>query len=400
MPRLTVAVSVVNWLAPLHSAPRRAAPHRQRDAADVVVLLGQAVRGDLAPRAEGAGRLPLRVKIGYALPAMAQFAFQIPVNVLSKKYYADVLLLKLDQLAVGLAAGCVLDGALDLVIGWFADRLRTPYGRRRPLIAIGAVAVAFALWNFLSPPNYASEWMLFVHFTTGFLLYHAAYALFNIPYISLGYELTEDYDERSQIFAGRELLGLLGLFCATALPSAIKMASPATDAVAAEQARNSFRPRAIRRAIRRAILRRAGVCRASAARDARRGPRARRRPRRPRRRARAHGPRGADDDAVGHAAAPRRVARAAQPPQPLAAAGVAVGQRGGVHGDGGAALLGAVRAATTPDGQRELWFLAVCGATYGAALVAIPFWSYVAEHEAGLARRRSKRRSCRGRASS
>ena len=33
-----------------------------------------------------------------------------------------------------------------------------------------------------------------------------------------------------------------------------------------------------------------------------------------------------------------------------------------------------------PDGQRELWFLAVCGATYGAALVAIPFWSYVAEH--------------------
>lgn len=191
----------------------------------------------LAPKAPG--RLPLRVKIGYALPAMAQFAFQIPVNVLSKKYYADVLLLKLDQLAVGLAAGCVLDGALDLVIGWFADRLRTPYGRRRPLIAIGAVAVAFALWNFLSPPNYASEWMLFVHFTTGFLLYHAAYALFNIPYISLGYELTEDYDERSQIFAGRELLGLLGLFCATALPSAIKMASPATDAVAAEQARNS-----------------------------------------------------------------------------------------------------------------------------------------------------------------
>ena len=217
----------------------------------------------LAPKAPG--RLPLRVKIGYALPAMAQFAFQIPVNVLSKKYYADVLLLKLDQLAVGLAAGCVLDGALDLVIGWFADRLRTPYGRRRPLIAIGAVAVAFALWNFLSPPNYASEWMLFVHFTTGFLLYHAAYALFNIPYISLGYELTEDYDERSQIFAGRELLGLLGLFCATALPSAIKMASPATDAVAAEQARNSphaIRRAIIRRAIRRAIIRRAIIRRA------------------------------------------------------------------------------------------------------------------------------------------
>ena len=50
-----------------------------------------------------------------------------------------------------------------------------------------------------------------------------------IPYISLGYELTDDYDERSTIFATRELLGLCGILLATSLPALVKASEISRD---------------------------------------------------------------------------------------------------------------------------------------------------------------------------
>ncbi len=203
-------------------------------------------------------RAPLSfgTRLAYGLPALAQFGFQIPINVLAKKHYVDVLLLKVDDLAIGIAVGCLFDAVLDPVIGWFSDNLRSRYGRRRPIIAVGAVVSAAAMAVLMVPPSYGNVTSLWAHFTFAFMAYHVGcaaeiscphapappscvsprtwrprgrYALLMIPYISLGYELTDDYDERSTIFATRELLGLCGILLATSLPALVKAAEIGRD---------------------------------------------------------------------------------------------------------------------------------------------------------------------------
>eukprot|EP00316_Scyphosphaera_apsteinii_P004203 CAMPEP_0119301956 /NCGR_PEP_ID=MMETSP1333-20130426/3654_1 /TAXON_ID=418940 /ORGANISM="Scyphosphaera apsteinii, Strain RCC1455" /LENGTH=488 /DNA_ID=CAMNT_0007304179 /DNA_START=26 /DNA_END=1489 /DNA_ORIENTATION=+ len=176
-----------------------------------------------------ADSLTLAVKLGYGLPALAHFGFHIPVNVFAEKFYADVLLLRVEQIATGLAVGSLFDATLGVLIGWLSDNFQAHIGakRRHPFIAIGAVLASVALMALLSPPVYDLPDHTWLHFTLSYMFVHLGISLFIIPYISLGYEITRTYDEASSLFALRQVLGLIGILLAAALPSVIKLSLPA-----------------------------------------------------------------------------------------------------------------------------------------------------------------------------
>ena len=120
--------------------------------------------------------------------------------------------LKLDPawLAGALVAPRLLDAFIDPVVGRFSDNLHTRFGRRKPLVALGAIiqGVAFGMiW--MVPPDWGqvalAAWLVVTQ-----LVFYIGFSLFSVPLLALQYEITPDYDERTRVSAVSGFFGKVG----------------------------------------------------------------------------------------------------------------------------------------------------------------------------------------------
>ncbi|MCP4653623.1 MAG: MFS transporter [Candidatus Omnitrophica bacterium] len=108
----------------------------------------------------------------------------------------------------------IVDAISDPITGYFSDNLRTRWGRRRPLILVGAIlggilfALMFQLYKGRSEMFYVGYFLFFQ------LLFFLAFTVFSIPWIALGYEMTPDYHERTRLQAVSSFAGQLPWFIA------------------------------------------------------------------------------------------------------------------------------------------------------------------------------------------
>jgi glycoside/pentoside/hexuronide:cation symporter, GPH family len=111
-------------------------------------------------------------------------------------------------LGAGLAGTVVLVGRIwdsinDPLIGTLSDRVRTRWGRRRPFLLFGAVPFGLAFFLMFYVPPIDTTLGLAIYYCLVFLLFDTLYTLVNVPYIALMPELTEDFDERSNLAGWR-----------------------------------------------------------------------------------------------------------------------------------------------------------------------------------------------------
>ncbi len=163
------------------------------------------------------GRLKRRTLIFYALPAAPLAALSLPLYIIVPTFYAETLGLSLAAVGTALLAVRIVDAVTDPLIGWFADRWRPRFGRRRSLFALALpVAGLAALMLFWPPLQPGSAYL----FGWGTLLSLSFTALL-LSYTAWGAELAGDYRERSRITGYREALTLVGTLVAIALPFAV-----------------------------------------------------------------------------------------------------------------------------------------------------------------------------------
>lgn len=164
-----------------------------------------------------ASTLTAAVRIAYAGPAFALAAVGIPIYVHLPKFYTDVVGVSVGTVGLLLMASRIFDGILDPVVGYWSDRTRTRWGRRRPWIVGASAPLAAALFLLFSPPvtGAAAAWWLGTTLFAVFLLW----TIVIVPYESLGPELTFDYDERTSLLALRDGALLAGTLVAAASPA-------------------------------------------------------------------------------------------------------------------------------------------------------------------------------------
>lgn len=97
----------------------------------------------------------------------------------------------------------VWDVVIDPVIGAASDHDRRRHGSRRRLMAAGGLLLpVFFVLTFAAPaswgPGAAAAWVLLA-----FVCAATAFSLFQVPYIALPAELTDDYDERTRLLTAR-----------------------------------------------------------------------------------------------------------------------------------------------------------------------------------------------------
>ncbi len=151
-------------------------------------------------------RIPFPKKLAYGSGAFVN-------NLLADSMGRMVIVLNLglgmNPALVGLLAALprLTDAITDPLMGYISDNTRSKWGRRRPYIFGGAIAVGIIFALLWQLPEGKSEAYYFWYFLVGSFVFYLAYTIFVTPWVALGYELTPDYHERTRLMGVQNFVG-------------------------------------------------------------------------------------------------------------------------------------------------------------------------------------------------
>lgn len=136
-------------------------------------------------------------------------------------FLTDVVGIRPAVAAIALFIGKSWDYINDPLIGHISDRTRTRWGRRRPFLLFGALPFALAFAFLWWKPPFENQTALVIFYTIMFVIYDAANTFVGMPYFALTPELTEDYDERTELTGYRMFFSILGSLISFVIPMMI-----------------------------------------------------------------------------------------------------------------------------------------------------------------------------------
>ena len=163
------------------------------------------------------GKLPASLKLGWGTGAFGVAMLMNGIAVLIFFYMVGIL--KLEPAVAGsiIFVSKLFDVMTDPIVGLWSDRLHSTRGRRRPFLLYGGVISAVSFAMIFATPIFAEQWMTAAYVLVALCIYTVGYTLFNVPYMAMPAEMTDDYHERSSIHAYRIIFVSLGAFLAAAV---------------------------------------------------------------------------------------------------------------------------------------------------------------------------------------
>ena len=101
----------------------------------------------------------------------------------------------------------VFDAFTDPIMGFISDNTRSIWGRRRQYVFLGALimGVSFALmWQIYLTDSVSYN---FTYFLIWSLVFYLGLTIFSVPYVAMGYEMSDDFHERTSIMAIAQFIG-------------------------------------------------------------------------------------------------------------------------------------------------------------------------------------------------
>lgn len=101
----------------------------------------------------------------------------------------------------------IFDAITDPIMGYISDNTRSVWGRRRHYVFIGAIVMGIA---------FVTMWQLyrengtdynFYYFMAWSFIFYLGLTLFSVPYVAMGYEMSDDFHERTNIMATAQWIG-------------------------------------------------------------------------------------------------------------------------------------------------------------------------------------------------
>ncbi len=101
----------------------------------------------------------------------------------------------------------IFDAITDPIMGYISDNTRSKWGRRRLYVLIGALIMGLAyifMWQLQKDDGVVFN---FIYFLSWSLVFYLGLTIFSVPYVAMGYEISEDFHERTEIMAIAQFIG-------------------------------------------------------------------------------------------------------------------------------------------------------------------------------------------------
>ncbi len=101
----------------------------------------------------------------------------------------------------------IFDAITDPIMGYISDNTKSKYGRRRQYVLIGAIVMGVAyvfMWQLYKENTLEHN---FWYFFSWSLLFYLGLTIFSVPYVAMGYEMSDDFHERTHIMAVAQWIG-------------------------------------------------------------------------------------------------------------------------------------------------------------------------------------------------
>lgn len=127
-------------------------------------------------------------------------------------FYSNVIGLSPALASLAIFIALLIDAFTDPVMGAISDRTNHRLGRRHPYFLLGIIPMGlsyFMLFSIQSSWDLTQQQLFFwmLAFTA---MTRLGMTVFDVPHRSLGSEMSRSYDERTSIFAAREMFGWAG----------------------------------------------------------------------------------------------------------------------------------------------------------------------------------------------
>jgi glycoside/pentoside/hexuronide:cation symporter, GPH family len=165
------------------------------------------------------GLVPRQIKLAWGSGALGVALLMNSIGGLILFYMVSVLKIE-PALAGSLIFVAKLAGVVtDPMVGTWSDRLNTPGSRRRPFLIFGAITCTAAYVMIFATPLFTVELLRAGWVFAALLIYTLGYSLFNVPYMSMPAEMTDDYHERTAIHSVRMMfIAIAGLVVGVVFP--------------------------------------------------------------------------------------------------------------------------------------------------------------------------------------
>ncbi len=101
----------------------------------------------------------------------------------------------------------IFDAFTDPIMGFISDNTRSKWGRRRQYVFLGAIVMGLSfiiMWQLYADNSVMYNFTYFMACSVAFFL---GLTIFSVPYVAMGYEMSDDFHERTQIMAIAQWIG-------------------------------------------------------------------------------------------------------------------------------------------------------------------------------------------------
>ncbi len=166
-----------------------------------------------ALRASG---LPLSMKAGWGIGTLSVAIGLTTQNMLVLRFMVDFVGIGAATAGFIIAISKIYDAVTDPVMGIASDHTPARFGRRRPYLLAGGVLLAISMLAIFNVPSDMDVSARVFYMAGVLVLFATAYTMFNVPYLAMPAEMTEGYDQRSDLMSYRiyavALSGMLASF--------------------------------------------------------------------------------------------------------------------------------------------------------------------------------------------
>ena len=165
--------------------------------------------------------LPFKTKFGWGIGTLTVSLMFQANGLLLLVYLTDYVNMQAATAGLLIGLSKIYDAVTDPVMGRISDKTDSRWGKRRPYILIGTLMCAMSFLLLFNLALFAESENIILITLLALILNATGYTVFNVPYLAMPSEITDDYDARTDLMSYRVMAVAAGQLGGSALGPAL-----------------------------------------------------------------------------------------------------------------------------------------------------------------------------------